>query len=87
LRAYGVTARVFAERKFHRSQCTVARTEGTAETPESITIEMRVARGRGLERFILSWLPDIEVVAPTNLRQQITEILQRGGERNVVREK
>lgn len=86
LRAYGVTARVFGERKFHRSQRTVTRTAATAETPESITIEMRVARGRGLERFILSWLPDIEVIAPTELRQQIVEVLQRGGERNVVGE-
>ena len=84
LRAYGVTARVFAERKFHRTQRTIARTKSTEATPETITIEMRVARGRGLERFILSWLPDIEVVAPTELRQQITEILQRGGERNAV---
>jgi predicted DNA-binding transcriptional regulator YafY len=87
LRAYGVTARVFAERKFHHSQRTVARTEGTTATPESITIEMRVARGRGLERFILSWLPDIEVVAPMELRQQITAILQRGEARNAVEEK
>ncbi len=78
VRAYGVTASVFAERKFHRSQRTITRTT----TPESITIEMRVARGRGLERFILSWLPDIEVIAPTELRQRIMEILQRGGERN-----
>lgn len=82
LRAYGVTARVFAERKFHRTHRIIARTASTETTPETITIEMRVARGRGLERFILSWLPDIEVVAPTELRQQITEILQRGGERN-----
>ncbi|HEX4947181.1 MAG TPA: WYL domain-containing transcriptional regulator [Blastocatellia bacterium] len=82
LRAYGVTASVFAERKFHRSQRTLARSATTTTTPETITIEMRVARGRGLERFILSWLPDIEVIAPTELRQQITEILQRGGERN-----
>ena len=82
LRAYGVTASVFAERKFHRTQRTIARTAGSTETPETITIEMRVARGRGLERFILSWLPDIEVIAPTELCQKITEILQRGGERN-----
>lgn len=87
LRAYGVTARVFAERKFHRSQRTIARTQATADTPESITIEMRVARGRGLERFILSWLPDIEVVAPSELRERITEILRQGRERNAVGEK
>lgn len=87
LRAYGVTARIFAERKFHPSQRTVARTAAAAETPETITIAMRVARGRGLERFILSWLPEIEVVAPVELRRRITEVLQCGGERNAVGEK
>lgn len=87
LRAYDVTARVFAERKFHRSQRTIVQTTSTATTPESITIEMRVARGRGLERFILSWLPDIEVVAPTELRERIAALLQRGAERNTGQEK
>ncbi|MFN0112535.1 MAG: helix-turn-helix transcriptional regulator [Blastocatellia bacterium] len=82
LRAYGVTARVFAERKFHRSQRTIARTTGSETTEESITIEMRVARGRGLERFILSWLPDIEVVTPTELRSKIAEILRHSQQRN-----
>ena len=32
---------------------------------------MTVARGRGLERFILSWLPEVEVLAPASLRQRI----------------
>ncbi|MGH9801801.1 MAG: helix-turn-helix transcriptional regulator [Blastocatellia bacterium] len=82
LRAYGVTARVFAERKFHRSQRKVASTPRTETAPETITIEMRVARGRGLVRFILSWLPDIEVLAPPDLRREVAEVLQRGQERN-----
>lgn len=82
LRAYGVTARVFAERKFHRSQRKVTSTPRTETTPETITIEMRVARGRGLERFILSWLPDIEVIAPEELRCKIAEILKHGQQRN-----
>jgi predicted DNA-binding transcriptional regulator YafY len=77
LRAYGVTARVFAERKFHRSQRKLASTPRTETAPESITIEMYVARGRGLERFILSWLPDIEVLAPVELRHRIAEVLAR----------
>lgn len=82
LRAHGITARIFAERQFHRSQRELARTPRTATTEETITIEMRVARGRGLERFILSWLPDIEVLAPLELRRKIAAVLQRGSERN-----
>ncbi len=82
LRAYGVTARVFAERKFHRSQRKVASTPATPTQPESITIELRVARGRGLVRFILSWLPDIEVLAPATLRAEIAEVLRQSAERN-----
>lgn len=84
LRAYGVTARVFAERKFHRSQRKVASTPRTESAPESITIELRVARGRGLERFILSWLPDIEVISPPELRSKIADILQHSQQRNTV---
>ena len=84
LRAYGVTARVFAERKFHRSQRKLASTPRTATADETITIELRVARGRGLVRFILSWLPDIEVLAPAALRREVAEVLRRGAERNTV---
>lgn len=77
LRAYGVTARVFAERKFHRTQRKVGSTPRTATADETITIEMRVARGRGLVRFILSWLPDIEVLAPDELRREVAETLRQ----------
>jgi predicted DNA-binding transcriptional regulator YafY len=76
LRAHGVTARVFAERKFHRSHREVARTPRTAEAAETITIEMRVARGRGLVRFILSWSPDVEVLSPPELRREVTAALR-----------
>ncbi|MGH9843435.1 MAG: helix-turn-helix transcriptional regulator [Blastocatellia bacterium] len=82
LRAYGVTARVFAERKFHRTQRKLASTPPSATAPETTTIEMHVARGRGLVRFILSWLPDIEVLAPAELRREVAEVLRRGRERN-----
>lgn len=73
LRAHGVTARVFAERTFHGSQRTVAHTPRTARQAETITIEMRVASGRGLVRFILSWGPDVEVLAPHALRHELAE--------------
>lgn len=78
LRACGTTARVFAERRFHESQTELARTTDAAGNVETITIQMTVARGRGLERFILSWLPDIEVLEPAELRQQIAEVLRQG---------
>jgi predicted DNA-binding transcriptional regulator YafY len=71
LRASGVTARVFAERIFHDSQRTVERTPRTPQQAETVTIEMRVASGRGLVRFILSWGPDVEVLAPPSLRREI----------------
>ncbi len=127
LRAYGVTARVFAERKFHPSQrilearaiplgARASRPHGstprgatTASVPGSVatgssssrssqpgvrsvpgavetgshssmlspsseqttTIEMRVASGRGLLRFILGWGHEVEVLAPESLRQEV----------------
>lgn len=72
LRASGVTARVFAERVFHPSQQTVERhPSGQTPNEESTTIEMRVANGRGLLRFILSWGPDVEVLSPPELRREV----------------
>ncbi len=82
LRASGVTARVFAERTFHPSQREIERTADRDGNVESITIEMRVARGRGVERFILSWLPEVEVLGPPELQQKITEILIQALHRN-----
>lgn len=77
LRAHGVTARVFAERRFHDSQRIVERTPRVAQQAETTTIEMRVASGRGLVRFILSWGPDVEVLAPTNLRHEVAQAHRR----------
>jgi predicted DNA-binding transcriptional regulator YafY len=76
LRAHGATARVFAERQFHPTQQIIERTNS------STTIEMTVARGRGLVRFILSWMPDVEVLSPTELRAEIRETLQKSVQRN-----
>ncbi len=73
LRAHGVTASVFAERTFHRSQREIERDPPGAERPESITIEMEVARGRGLVRFILSWAPEVEVISPAELRCDVAD--------------
>lgn len=73
LRAHGVTARVFAERLFHDSQRTVERTPLGAQQSETTTIEMRVASGRGLTRFILGWGADVEVISPDSLRHEVAE--------------
>jgi predicted DNA-binding transcriptional regulator YafY len=77
LRAHGVTARIFAERTFHRTQRTVERTPRTSEREETTTIEMRVASGRGLVRFILSWAPDVEVLSPESVRREVAEAHRR----------
>jgi predicted DNA-binding transcriptional regulator YafY len=73
LRAFGSTARIFAERQFHPSQKPI---KGSSKN--ETTIEMRVAGGRGLVRFILSWLPEIEVLSPASLRDEIQKICQQG---------
>jgi predicted DNA-binding transcriptional regulator YafY len=75
LRAKGITARIFAERTFHPSQKVIERKQRRGTSPETITIEMRVASGRGLIRFILSHLPHLEVISPRDVRDEINEIL------------
>lgn len=81
LRAHGVTARVFAERKFHRSQRLIQNTARTSSKDETTTIEMHVAGGRGLVRFILSWAPEVEVISPRALQREVSDALRRGLER------
>lgn len=73
LRAFGVTARVFAERTFHESQHIIERTPRAAGRAETTTIELRVAAGRGLNRFILGWGSDVEVISPSELRREIAQ--------------
>lgn len=75
LKARGVTARIFAERRFHQSQKTIEHKNRYKNSEETITIEMRVASGRGLHRFILSYLPEIEIISPISLREEIRRIL------------
>ncbi len=77
LKVTGITAAVFAERQFHPSQRIISLKKSKNKRIEEIEIEMRVASGRGLERFILSWLPDIEVIAPQDLRLNIRQIVSR----------
>ncbi len=77
LRAFGTTARIFRERTFHPTQKTIALKKSKNDGIEEIEIEMTVAGGRGLKRFILSWLPDIKVTAPDSLRSEIEEIIAK----------
>ena len=77
LRASGVTARIFAERRFHPSQRIIEQHNRRGGNGQNSTIiEMRVAAGRGLVRFILSYLPEIEVLAPPELAAEIEQILR-----------
>jgi predicted DNA-binding transcriptional regulator YafY len=71
LRVFGVTSRIFAERKFHPSQ-KINKSRGRKDC---LAVELNVAEGRGLERFILSWMPEIEVISPIKLRAKLKEIL------------
>jgi len=80
LRARGVIARVFEERVFHPSQRIVECTPKTSSQEETTTIQMRVAGGHGLVRFILSWGAEVEVLEPTSLRQQVAESHLRAAE-------
>lgn len=77
LKARGVTARIFNERNFHPTQKIIERKQRRGGSPETITIEMCVANGRGLLRFILSWLPDIEIISPHELKEKIKQILEK----------
>lgn len=77
LKIKGVTAAIFHERQFHPSQRIISLKKSKNKRIEEIKIEMRVAAGRGLERFVLSWLPDIEVIAPEDLRMAIRQIVIR----------
>lgn len=75
LKTSGITARIFAERQFHPSQRIVERKQKRGSSPEIVTVELTVAGGRGLIRFILSHLPHIEVVSPPAIKREVEEIL------------
>lgn len=79
LRAHGTTARIFRERVFHPSQQLIEEVHRTrsGNRPDTAIIEMRVAKGRGLVRFILSWSPDVEVLEPLDLRREVADALKQ----------
>jgi predicted DNA-binding transcriptional regulator YafY len=80
LRAHGIAARVFAERRFHPSQ-KIIETRNLGREGEFTTIEMKVAGGRGLVRFVLSWAPDVEVLLPYSLKKEVEEAHRKALER------
>lgn len=75
LKLTGVNARIFAERSFHPSQ-KIIKKNFSQDDGGCLILQMTVARGRGLERFIQSWLPDIEVLSPPDLRDKLCENLK-----------
>jgi predicted DNA-binding transcriptional regulator YafY len=81
LKTSGITARIFAERQFHPSQKIIERKQKRGDAPEIITIQMTVANGRGLIRFILSHLPNIEVISPPEVRREVKRVMAAGLEK------
>lgn len=57
------------------------RYEAGLDLQESTTIELTVAGGRGLMRFILSWGADVEVLEPESLRREVALAHRRALER------
>ncbi|MGQ9898527.1 MAG: helix-turn-helix transcriptional regulator [Acidobacteriota bacterium] len=79
LRFFGLMAELFLERQYHATQQVISFTPATRRRPAIVEVEMTVAQGRGLERFILSWLPEVEVVQPDWLRERIKVCCQGQG--------
>jgi predicted DNA-binding transcriptional regulator YafY len=60
------------EREWHPTQEFRTRADGRVE------MRMETTGWKELIRWILSWMPDVEVLAPKNLRDRIVEKLQVG---------
>jgi predicted DNA-binding transcriptional regulator YafY len=69
LRFTGPAARYVRERRWHPSQA-VEETEDGA-----LLMSLEVSHLREVERFVLSWLPDCEVLEPVALRQRLARTL------------
>ncbi len=78
LKAVDITARIFRERRFRPSQRIIHNKQRRGTSPETVAIEMRVATGRGLIRFISSHLPNIEVVSPKEVRDAVKKAIEEG---------
>jgi predicted DNA-binding transcriptional regulator YafY len=60
------------ERQWHPSQAFRARADGRIE------MRLETTGRKELVRWVLSWMPDVKVLAPKSLRDRITEKLQAG---------
>ncbi|MFN8549455.1 MAG: WYL domain-containing protein [Candidatus Eisenbacteria bacterium] len=68
----GRAARLVAERQWHQSQAIVPRPDGRVE------LTMRVPLSPGLRGWVLSWVPEVEVLAPVELAREVGEALEVG---------
>jgi predicted DNA-binding transcriptional regulator YafY len=71
LRLYEKAVRWFGERRFHDTQQFTSQPDGTAE------LTMEVAINPELERLVLSWGSQAEVLAPASLRECISKVSVR----------
>lgn len=67
----GPAARLVAERRWHPSQKLLPRAD-------SLELALRIPLSPGLRAWVLSWTPDVRVLAPTDLAQQVRDALTQG---------
>ncbi len=63
---------VASEQQWHPSQVFQARADGRIE------MRLETTGRKELVRWVLSWMPDVKVLAPKSLRDRIAENLQAG---------
>jgi predicted DNA-binding transcriptional regulator YafY len=69
-----------SERQWHPSQTLKKRPDGRVE------LRMETTGRKELVRWVLSWMPDVRVLAPKSLRDRITLKLTDGLQRNTENE-
>jgi predicted DNA-binding transcriptional regulator YafY len=60
------------EREWHPSQTFIQRPDGRVE------MRMQTSGRKELIRWVLSWMPDVQVLAPKSLKDRIDEKLRDG---------
>jgi hypothetical protein len=65
-----------SERQWHPSQVLKQRRDGRLE------LRMKTTGRKELVRWVLSWMPDVRVLAPKSLRDRIAQKLEEGLRRN-----
>jgi serine/threonine protein kinase len=72
LRFRGNAVRYVRERTWHASQTLQTTAEG------DLIVTLEVSHVREVERWVLSWMPDCEVLDPPELRERVADALARG---------